>query len=148
MLKYYNLYLMSYRCLPHSYLNLNICWGLFYLGLIFYCILYFPHIISVSTSCSSKDFIMFSLFLLVILLIDIVCFSHSLQVYIVVDTVLYLYALQIYYLLTLFSSYCLCYGTLNIFLFLLSIFFDLIFLFLILILIFFLTKKRHITAVT
>jgi len=46
-------------CFIDVCLMLNICWGLFHLWLIFNCILYYPHVLSVSTLYSSKSFIIF-----------------------------------------------------------------------------------------
>ena len=68
--------------------------------------LYFPHVISVSTSYSSKGLLIFSSFSPHYFLKDTLLVSYSYQVYIVVNTVLYLYTLPIDYLLTLFSSLC------------------------------------------
>ena len=50
---------MFYRYSPYSYLDLNICWGLFHLDLLFYCTICFPHVVLVSTSYSSRGFFIF-----------------------------------------------------------------------------------------
>ena len=57
--------------------------------------MYFSYIISVSTLYSSRDFFMFSLFLLHCFYKDTFIFFHSFQVYIAVDTILYPYTLPI-----------------------------------------------------
>ena len=57
----YGLYLISYRCLTHNYLNLYSYWDFFNLSLLFYYTLCFSYLILVSVSYSSKDiFIFFS----------------------------------------------------------------------------------------
>jgi len=43
------------------YLLMDIYWGLFHLWLIFNCILCYPHLVLVSTSCSSRNFLIFLL---------------------------------------------------------------------------------------
>ena len=72
-----------------------------------YYTLYFPHVLLVSTSCSSRGFFMFSLLLPYYFFKDILLIFYSLQVYIVVNTVLYLDALPFDYSSHSFSSLCL-----------------------------------------
>ena len=72
--------LLSLRIFPKSFIrtmfNYTIC---------------FPHVLSVSISCSSTNILMFSSFSSYYFLKDILIIPHSLQIYIVVNTVLYLY---------------------------------------------------------
>jgi len=77
--------------------------GLFHILPLIYYTLYHPYVISVSTSCSSKGFLIFSLLIPHCFLKDTFLFPYG---HIVVDTVLYPYTLPIDYSLHSYSSLC------------------------------------------
>ena len=99
------------RYLPHTFHDLNMCQGSFYLLTHSYCILYFSHVAPVSVLCSSGGLIMFFSYspytFLISFLKDTFLFPHIHQVYIVVDTILYPYVLPIDHSLLSYSSLCL-----------------------------------------
>ena len=107
----YDHYLIFYRCSPCIQYNMDMYQSLFYSLFIFtviYCTSPVSYIISVSTSYSSRDFIIFSSFSPYYITYGYsTFFSWSIDIYIVVDIALYLYTLPIDYYLLPYLSLCL-----------------------------------------